>query len=530
MKLFKNYLSALAVLALVFTSCSKEESSALDDANSEFVELTFGATLNDLANRAANKSQHFDAIPTCSDNAPDYARINFSYGGQSYEVVVDILQDANGYYTDYSESLKIPVNGGSTAVTLTGFLVYDSSHTIIWAAPVGSGLANYVDSALPRTFNVAAGTKPYIDIEVLCFDRRMVNEYGYVFFDIVPDTIYPLCTFINYCNEAGRHWVANYSIDLYYGTNDEGIQLYDNADADARVTVGTRGGQYYADPLCLVVPGPPANLPNDQPYLYMVIHPNDWSDNYGDIDNSPVAVQLSWNDVNELLNSDGTTNEYLHLFIGECPGALDGEGGNGGGPSCNLNDPNADCDNDSIPNRCDADNPNWETFDCDGDNVPNAVDNCVTQVGPASNNGCPESGFTCEGNRYDFGNIADCQFAYINGNPGFINITGEIPLFLAYSGQNAQNSVGALTVRINAEGDLEISGDLTGIANVVTGFEITVTDGANYCENYSLDIRNNEDAISDAFSVNLSEEIESLPATLSYPFQVMVKALICPAN
>src|SRR5690606_41006153 len=122
-----------------------------------------------------------------------------------------------------------------------------------------------------------------------------------------------------YCNADGRHWVANYSIDLYYGTNDEGIQLYDNSDAEAMVSVGMRGGQYYADPLCLVVPGPPANLPNNQPYLYMIIYPNDWNDNYGDIDNTPVPVQLSWNDVNALLNNDGTTSEYLHLFIGECP-------------------------------------------------------------------------------------------------------------------------------------------------------------------------------------------------------------------
>src|SRR5690606_28085402 len=179
-----------------------------------------------------------------------------------------------------------------------------------------------------------------------------------------------------YCNADGRHWVANYSIDLYYGTNDEGIQLYDNSDAEAMVSVGMRGGQYYADPLCLVVPGPPANLPNNQPYLYMVIYPNDWNDNYGDIDNSSVSVQLSWNDVNALLNDDDTTNEYLHLFIGECPGALDGDGGGNGGPTCNLNDPNADCDNDGVPNRCDPDNPNWGSFDCDGDGIDNAEDPC----------------------------------------------------------------------------------------------------------------------------------------------------------
>lgn len=399
MKLFKNYMSALVVFALLLTSCSKEESSALDDADANFVELTFGATLNDLANRAANKSQHFDVIPTCATTAPDYAVISFSYGGDNYEVTVDVLRDSNGYFTDYSELLKIPVPAnGSTTVTLTGFIVYDSSHTRIWAAPVGSGFANYVDEVLPRSFNVAAGTKPYIDVEVLCFDRRLANEYGYVFFDIIPETIYPLCTFINYCNEAGRHWVANYSVDLYFGTNAEGIQLYDNNDEDAQVAVGMRNGQYYADPLCLVVPGPPANLANDQPYLYMVIYPNDWNGNYGDIDNTPVPVQLSWNDVNALLNSDGTTNEYLHLFIGECEGAVDGDGsiggggGNGGVPTCDLTNPNADCDNDGVLNKCDRDNPNWGGFDCDGDDFINSADSCPNTagvVGGDGGDGCP---------------------------------------------------------------------------------------------------------------------------------------------
>lgn len=439
MKYFKNYLSALAVFALLFTSCSKEETSRLDDADANYVELTFGATLNDLANRAANKQQ-MDDVPTCSDTAPDYARINFSYGGEDYEIVVDILQDANGYFTDYSEGLKVPVNGGSTNVTLTGFLVYDSSHTIIWAAPVGDGLANYVDSALPLSFSVAAGTKPYIDVEVLCFDRRLVNEYGYVFFDIIPETIYPLCTFINYCNEDGRHWVANYSVDLYYGTNDQGIQLYDSDDDDAQVSVGMRNGQYYADPLCLVVPGPPANLPNNQPYLYMIIYPNDWNDNYGDIDNTPVPVQLSWNDVNALLNNDGTTSEYLHLFIGECPGALDGDGsigGGNGGPSCDLTDPAADCDNDGIPNRCDADNPNWETFDCDGDGTPNGEDPCPND----ENDECDDEEENC--------NLASACVLETEGAIG--EYCGEAALATA-------DNEG--WVRINSDGELNMLGGL----------------------------------------------------------------------
>ncbi len=447
MKYFKNYLSALAVFALLFTSCSKEESSALD-ADAEYVELTFGALLNDLDNRSANKSQHFDDIPTCSDAAPDYARINFSYGGEDFEVVVDILSDAQGYFTAFSEDLKIPVNGGSTSVTLTGFLVFDSSDNIIWAAPVGNALANFVGQVLPMSFNVAAGTKPFIDVEVLCFDRRLVNEYGYVFFDIIPETIYPLCTFINYCNEAGRHWVASYSLDLFFGANANGIQLYDHEDAEAQVTVGTRNGEFFADPLCLVVPGPPANLANNQPYLFMIIYPNDWDANYGDIDNTPIAVQLSWNDVNALLNNDGTTNEFLHLIIGECEGALSGDGSITP-PSCDLANANADCDNDGIPNKCDVDNPFYDTFDCDGDGFINSEDACPNIPGVAGGDG--GDGCPADGGSEDCVNLAPACELDTEG------ALGENCYETTLEGENAEG-----WIKIESPGSLNLLGGLQG--------------------------------------------------------------------
>ncbi len=465
MKLFKNYMSALLVFALLLTSCSKEESSALDDADANFVELTFGATLNDLDNRAANKSQHFDDIPTCLGTAPSYATINFSYGGNDYEIDVDILQDSDGYFTDYSEALKIPVPlNGSTTVTLTGFQVFDNSDARIWAAPVGSALANYVDQVLPRNFDVAAGTKPYIDVEVLCFDRRLANEYGYVFFDIIPETIYPLCTFINYCNEAGRHWVANYSLDLYFGTDATGIQLYDNADADAQVAVGTRNGQFYADPLCLVVPGPPANLANDQPYLYMIIYPNDWTGNYNDINNTPVPVQLSWNDVNALLNNDGTTNEYLHLFIGECEGALEGDGTiTPPPPPCNPDNDDADCDNDGILNGVDACPDVW------GD-LPNGCPDETTEPDPCANLdlcSIPQTQSSLD---------AFCYMLYADfANPdGFVEINSNTVIGLENSQGDVYVNASVVGTITNGNLSLTISLDGTQPTDRIKAYEIEV--------------------------------------------------------
>jgi hypothetical protein len=113
--------------------------------------------------------------------------------------------------------------------------------------------------------------------------------------------------------------------------------------------------------------------------------------------------------VNALLNDDGTTNEYLHLLVGECEDALDGDGTipGGGNGECSPTNPNDDCDDDDILNKCDLDNPNYSTFDCDGDGILNGVDNCPELSNPnqepdANCDGVPD---TCDPND----DQADCD-------------------------------------------------------------------------------------------------------------------------
>ena len=313
MKNFRLSLAYLAMFAMIFTSCTKEENAPETDENS--VVLTFGAVLNDLANRASKQSQ-FDLIPTCSDATPDRAVIGLTVDGVIWDdVEVDILMDSNGYFTAYTEDLKILVpNSDGVDIVVTSFMVYDAGNNLIWVAPTGGGFAGYVDNPLPLEFTLHRGTKPYIDIEVLCFDRRTVNEYGYPFFDLVPTVVYPLCFFANYCTTPdGRHYVGNYSLDLWYDDGDTRIQIYN----DEMPSVGVANGEYQARPVCLVVPGIPDGFEDDEDYLFYVITPLDWAGNYGDINNTPLPeVGLNWNEVNALLNADGTTSEYVHLFIG----------------------------------------------------------------------------------------------------------------------------------------------------------------------------------------------------------------------
>ena len=419
MKKLKISMSILAIFALLLTSCSKEDNvSPGDDSNLQSVDLTFGAFLNDLSNRAmATNKSHFDQIPTCSDAEPAVARIGFSYGGNSYETEVDVLSDEEGYFTAYSEDLKIPVpNNGSVEVTLDSFRVYDgdpdSGGNLIWIAPIESEegqFDGYVDTALPFSFNVQDGTKPYIDVEVLCFDRRMVNEYGYPFFDLVPGKLFPLCFFANFCPPSGRHFVANYSVDLVYRDGENEVVLYEGAIPNT----GNNGSNYFADPLCLVVPESPFE-DLDENYLFYVITPLDWPGSYGDIDNTPlVEVGLSWNDVEGLLNDDGETAEYIHIFIGceppidDCPGVPtpsdpDGdcvpddqcpdEPGSAENFGCPDDEcPGVDTDQDGIADVCDncPETSNPDQADTDGDGLGDACDTCPDRAGTPNNFGCP---------------------------------------------------------------------------------------------------------------------------------------------
>lgn len=435
MKKFKISLSVIAIFALLFTSCSKEETTSPgDDSNAKSVEITFGTLLNDLANRAAavNKD-HFDVIPECSAEAPSYVVLEITYDGQAANtegpITIDILSDSDGYFTEYSELLKVPVaNDGSTTVTLESFKVYDSNDNLIWIAPIENvegEFDGYVNNPLPYSFEVRDGTKPYIDVEVLCFDRRMVNEYGYPFFDLVPGELFPLCFFANFCPSAeGRHYVGNYSVDLFYDDGETRIELYTGEEP----VTGGSAPNFSADPLCLVVPASPFD-DADEDYLFYVITPKDWTGNYGDIDNTPLAeVGLSWNDVNGLLNPDGETAEYLHLFIGcepptqDCPLSpeVDPDGdcipnSDCVGDDCdncpNLYNPNQeDEDGDGVGDDCDncPSTSNSDQADSDEDGVGDVCDQCPDNAGSTGSFGCPN--VDCIGRDFDDdGLIGNCD-------------------------------------------------------------------------------------------------------------------------
>lgn len=249
MKKFKLLLSGFFIVALV-TSCSKDQDTPVDD--SEMATLSFGAIVNDLAAKASSKQSEMD-IPECSDADPAYVEIIVS-NDDGVEVVgsteepfrVDLVDGQ--VFTEEVPELELEPG----TYSLDHFMVFDASGNIIWIAPTGGPMADFVDAPLPMTIELGAGVKKYVDVSVLCFDDRDVNLYGYLFFDIDTNEAIEFCLFGNYCDETGRHFAAEYSVDVWaYSDDTMGEQLYDDL---MNVVDVDENGDMAASPLCIALP------------------------------------------------------------------------------------------------------------------------------------------------------------------------------------------------------------------------------------------------------------------------------------
>ena len=308
MKNFKRYLGFAAIIAMLFTSCSKDEQSGI--VESEKATLSFGAIVNDLvANRAASRQAEAD-LPVCSDDVPAYVRIVLMQGdnevvgtsGNPYRI--DLV--SGQIYTEDDPALELDPG----MYSLDHLSVYNAEGDIIWIAPrVGSMYEEYVDQALPISIDLRAGVKKYVDVPVLCFDDRDVNEYGYLYFELDTNIALTYCFFANYCNEDGRHFPAHYRVSIWSGTTSAGVLLYSNVPN----TVGQHNnGEYFATPLCFAVPDH-SNL--DTPYLYYEVTLLDWDDLYGDVEQTVLSGTITKRMITDNFGDEDDT-DYHHLRFG----------------------------------------------------------------------------------------------------------------------------------------------------------------------------------------------------------------------
>ncbi|MGM0934322.1 MAG: hypothetical protein ACQEWD_12835 [Bacteroidota bacterium] len=285
MKRFKNYLMYVAVLAMLMISCSKDEIDSIPTDEPEMATLNFGVVLNDLMDQQSLTRQAM-TFPDCSDQVPSYVQVVLSgtTAVGSYEDPIEVGVNPNPgdfdddgteeYFTLESSDLELEAGPYS----LDFFAVYDEDDNLIWLAPYGeSDYIDWVSTPLPMDFDLGAGTKKYLDVEVLCFDDRTVNEFGYLFFDLHPTQAIEFCIFGNYCDDDGRHYPAEYSVNIWSGNDDTGEVLY----SDLQNTVEMdNNGDYSGSTVCVALPDIGGEDTVDHYYVEITLLN---SDAYGDV-------------------------------------------------------------------------------------------------------------------------------------------------------------------------------------------------------------------------------------------------------
>jgi len=313
MKSFKNHLLGIAMCTLFFSSCSKENTSDINNSEVGYVSME---AIFDGVNRAGFNKQE---IPACSDADPIFARVVLTHDLGEIDAIVPVLSGNNNFFTGYDEHLEIPIPSGqnSTSVSLTEFFVYsenpqeNNEFEPIWAAPkAGSVYATFVNNPLDIDFELAAGTKKYIPVEVLCFDDREVNQFGYQFFDIKPISLLKFCLFGNYCDPiSGKHYVAGYQVNVWQGTDNSGELIYEKLSSS--VHYNQESGIYFAKPLCLWLPD---RQGNDSYYFEIIL--NNTAEYNAEQDGEVIlSGAITDTEIKTFYNEDGTL-DYYHFRYG----------------------------------------------------------------------------------------------------------------------------------------------------------------------------------------------------------------------
>lgn len=505
MKNTKLCLSFMVIFALLFTSCSKDEEPVKLD--SEKATLSFGAVVQDLANKAASTKQAVgdEEIPACSEDAPAFVEIVLMQGdaevvGTAEEPYRVDLVDGQVFTEEDAELELVP-----GTYTLDHFSVYNADGELLWVAPrSGSTLAQFVERTLPMDINLGAGVKKYVDVPVLCYDDRNVNEYGYQFFEFDTTKMYEYCFFANYCDGTDRHFPARISVEVEI----DGVVLYSGEQLVSGTGVD-ENGDFYAEPVCFAIPDL-AEYGMNEEYVDYTVTLLDWDENYGDVTQEVITGSLSRA---EIMANHGTNNEveYEHLRFGcgetggEEPVDTDNDGVANAIDECPDTAPGVEVDNVGCPVEVDADN----------DGVVDSEDLCpdtaegvnVDQTGCPVEQCIPAPAQGCE--NLEFNEVVDL----FEGLP-----VGEDPFYPLYLGGER---IGTITFALEGTGDttMDVSVDLYE-GWTASDVEVSLPEFVN-TEICVRDINEND------FNVVYEVDPAEFPEGLNYPLEVEFNGNVC---
>lgn len=297
-------------MALIFTSCSKDENSVIDDSSTETATLSFGAILENLNSTRAASKQSLDDLPACTNDDPAYVRIILSQNGTNVvgsEAVpfrIDLAPNQN--YTVEAPELELTPG----IYSLDYFGVYNAAGQLIWVAPTGELFHTFFDDPMPLAIDLRAGVKKYVEVSVVCFDNRFVNEFGFLFFELDTTEVVEFCVFGNYCDETGIHYPAAFSVDVWnYSNGVRGSLLHSNITNTVELN---NAGDYAGTSVCVTLP----DSNGWDEYYFEITLLN--SDAYGNVVEEVIrSGVINDADVRDLF-SGSNTMDYYHFREGNC--------------------------------------------------------------------------------------------------------------------------------------------------------------------------------------------------------------------
>lgn len=214
MKKLHGYSGFIWLMAFFIFSCSTNDdnSPSYDDAGNGI--LSFSMLTTNGFNRSQKSIEFGDLY--CSEISPAYIRIALKdsnghcYVGNNSSGFFELQLDPNGIdsnedgkldsWNNMEEfDLKLPAG----TYTLEYFAVIDipgKSSNIIYMSPRKNAehdpmqFYNLVSTSLPITINVQEGSKQYLPVEVLCFQKDRAYDFGFIFIENEDPNPYYLCS------------------------------------------------------------------------------------------------------------------------------------------------------------------------------------------------------------------------------------------------------------------------------------------------------------------------------------------------
>lgn len=327
MEKLNYYFLRFALAAIFFSSCSKEDETV--NTGEDFATLSFSTALNQMLNEQGVLKGHLDDVPNCINGEPAYVQVALKDSEGNWvadedgddnnfiDIPVIYNNDEDIWFTESSMDLELPQG----IYSLEYFGVLTENDEVLWIAPRENddygpiSFQDFVSDPLPISIDLRNGVKKYVNVEVLCFDDRLVNEYGYLFFDIDTTEIINFCVFGNYCTENGRHYPANFRIDIwtYSGDPDSpmGTPLFDENNPFINVVGTYDNGDDFAEPICIALPNKEGE---DSYYAEISLIDFNSGETEGELIRSGV---FSDQDVMNLYSGAENT-EYYHFREGGC--------------------------------------------------------------------------------------------------------------------------------------------------------------------------------------------------------------------